>query len=155
VAAQGTGGGTPTPGAYVITISNMSFSPLDLHVPPGATVEVVNKDGIDHSVTSEATPGSYTPGAPSGLAPFDTGVFATGQKTFTLPSSATAGTAIPYYCSVHRQTMATPNGMITVDPGAQATSSTTPSTPPPSITSMPTSMPTPAPAPAPISGPGY
>lgn len=123
VTAQSTGGGTPS--SYVITISNLTYSPLDLHVPPGATVTVVNKDGMDHSVTSEATSGSYTPGAPSGVAPFDTGAFSSGQKTFTIPANTPAGTVIPYYCSVHRQTMATPNGTITVDPAAQGTSSTT------------------------------
>ncbi len=141
VTAQSTGGGTPAAGAYVITISNLAYSPLDLHVPAGATVTVVNKDGMDHSVTSEATSGSYTPGAPSGVAPFDTGAFSSGQKTFTLPANTPAGTVIPYYCSVHRQTMATPNGTITVDPAAQATAGTT------SSTSTPTA--------APVSMPGY
>ncbi len=130
VSGQSTGaGGTQTASGFLITISNMSFSPLDLRVPPGATVTVVNKDGMDHSVTSEASVGSYTPGAPSGVTPFDTGVFASGQRTFTIPASVAAGTVIPYYCTVHRQAMTTPNGTITVDPSAQpATTASTPST---------------------------
>ncbi len=152
VTAQSTGtGSTQGASGFFITISNMSFSPLDLRVPPGATVTVVNKDGMDHSVTSEATVGSYTPGAPSGVTPFDTGAFASGQRTFTIPASVAAGTVIPYYCSVHRQAMNTPNGTITIDPSAQPTTTSAPST----TTSTPTTtMPMPTPTPAPGSG-GY
>ncbi len=158
VASQSTGGsvpatmpvGTTAPGAttqtsgFLITISNMSFSPLALRAPAGATVTVENKDAIPHSVTSEATSGSYTPGAPNGLTPFDTGVFSSGQKTITVPANASPGTVIPYYCTVHRQTMNTPNGTITVDPNARPTASATTSTTTTSTpsTSMPT-MPTP------------
>ena len=61
----------------------MSFSPLDLAVPPGATVTVVTPD-MEHSVTSEAAPEQYTPGAVAGIS-FDTGVFI-GQKSFTIPA---------------------------------------------------------------------
>ncbi len=116
VATTGTDGGTGAAG-YVITISNLRFSPLNLAVPPGATVTVVNQDGMGHSVTSEATPGSFTRGSVGGVS-FDTGEF-TGQKTFTVPSSAAAGTVVPYYCIVHTSTMATPNGTITIDPNAK------------------------------------
>lgn len=125
----GTVSSTSTPTGFVITISNMSFSPLDLAVPAGATVTVVNDDGMPHSVTSEASPGSYTPGAPSGLTPFDTGQFSSGQRTFTVPANATAGTVIPFYCSNHKQAMATPNGSITIDPNAKPNSATTTTTP--------------------------
>lgn len=110
----------PTGQGFFITISGMSFSPLDLHVPAGATVTVVNQDGATaHSVTSEARPGAFTPGAVSGVS-FDTGSFA-GTKTFTLPASAPSGTVIPYFCTVHGSTMATPNGAITIDPAAAPT----------------------------------
>lgn len=104
---------------FFITISNLSYSPLNLHVPPGATVTVLNQDGMPHSVTSEATQNAFTPGSVSGVS-FDTGPF-TGTKTFSIPAAATGGTVIPYYCTVHRGTMATPNGAITVDPSAVAT----------------------------------
>lgn len=98
------------PGFY-ISISGMSFSPLDLPVPPGATVTVVNP-AMEHSVTSETTAGAFTLGAVNGVS-FDTGVFI-GQKSFTIPSSATEGTVIPYFCRNHLGTMTTPTGTITI-----------------------------------------
>jgi plastocyanin len=104
---------------FFITISGYTFSPLDLRVPPGATVTVLNDDGMPHSVTSEARPSAFTPGSVSGIS-FDTGQF-TGTKTFAVASTATAGTVIPYYCTVHTSTMVTPNGTITIDPSASAT----------------------------------
>ncbi len=122
---SGTSGGGVTSGApgFTITIQGMAFSPLELSVPPGQTVTVVNMDAVPHSVTSEATPGAYTPGAVGGVQ-FDTGVF-TGQRTFTIPANAPNGTVIPYYCMVHRGAMATPNGTIKIDTSAQPTGSTT------------------------------
>jgi plastocyanin len=104
---------------FFITISNMSFAPLDLHAPPGATVTVLDRDGIAHSVTSEASPNAFTRGSVGGVS-FDTGQF-TGTKTFALPSTASSGTVIPYYCTVHAGTMTTPNGTITIDPAALPT----------------------------------
>ncbi len=104
---------------FFITISGMAFSPLNLHVPPGATVTVLNQDGILHSVTSESSPNAFTPGSVGGVS-FDTGQF-TGTKTFTIPGTAASGTVIPYFCTFHRNTMATPNGSITIDPSAVAT----------------------------------
>ncbi len=105
------------PAGFYITISGMAFSPTNLAVPPGATVTVLNRDSIAHTVTSEATSGAYTPGSVGGVS-FDTGQF-TGQKSFTIPSTATEGTVIPYYCKVHTSTMATPNGTITIQASAQ------------------------------------
>jgi plastocyanin len=132
VVAAGCGGSSssgspaPAPTGFVITISGMAFSPVDLHVPPGQTVTVVNRDGMDHSVTSEAAPNAFTPGAASGVQ-FDTGPF-TGQRTFTIPANAPEKATIPYYCTVHRGTMATPNGTITIDSSAaQAPAAPTPS----------------------------
>ena len=107
---------TPLGPGYFITISGMSFSPLDLHVPPGGTVTVINRDSMPHSVTSETAANAFTPGAVAGVS-FDTGEFA-GQKSFTIPTTAAEGTVIPYYCTLHRQTMVTPNGTITVDKSA-------------------------------------
>lgn len=126
VAAAGCGSSSsssPAPApqgpGFFITISNLAFSPLDLHVPPGATVTVVNRDAMTHSVTSEAHASDFTPGSVGGVA-FDTGAF-TGTRTFTIPSGAAANTVVPYYCTVHRGTMATPNGTLTIDPTATAT----------------------------------
>ena len=109
----------PPQSGFTISISNFSFSPLDLHVPPGATVTVVNHDAMVHSVTSEATPNAFTPGAVSGVS-FDTGQF-TGTRTFTIPANAPAGAVVPYFCTSHRGTMTTPNGSITIDPNAAST----------------------------------
>lgn len=115
----GGGGGGVTGGStgFFITIHGMAFSPLQLAVPPGATVTVVNQDGIPHSVTSEATNDAVTPGAVNGVQ-FDTGQFTT-QQTFTIPANAPQGAVVPYYCTVHRSAMATPNGSIRIDSSAQ------------------------------------
>ena len=114
-------GAAPAPSGpgFFITISNLSYSPLDLHVPPGGTVTVINQDAMPHSVTSEATPGAFTHGSVDGIS-FDTGSFS-GTRSFTIPPSAASGTVIPFFCTVHTSTMSTPNGAITVDPGAAPT----------------------------------
>lgn len=118
--AAGCGGSSSTstnlPPGYYITISGLAFSPLDLSVPPGATVTVINRDGMDHSVTSEAAPSAFTPGAVAGVS-FDTGLFL-GQKSFTIPSSAAEGTVIHYFCRSHLGAMATPNGTVTIHASA-------------------------------------
>jgi plastocyanin len=116
----------------------MAFSPLNLHVPAGATVSVVNMDGVQHSVTSETAPNMFTPGSVGGVQ-FDTGLFL-GTHSFSIPANAATGTAVPYYCKNHTNTMVTPTGTITIDPSAAGTTPA-PATPP-------------APAPAP-SMPGY
>ncbi len=113
------GGGTVNGGApgFYITIKNLAFSPSELSVPPGQTVTVVNQDAMPHSVTSEATQGAFTLGSVGGVQ-FDTGAF-TGQATFTIPANAANGTSIPYFCTVHKSGMATPNATIKVDDSAQ------------------------------------
>lgn len=108
---------TSLPPGFYIRISNLTFTPLDLAVPPGATVTVINDDPMPHSVTSESTSGTYTPGAVSGIS-FDTAPF-TGSATFTIPQNAADGTVIPYFCTVHRGSMNTPNGTLTVSASAQ------------------------------------
>jgi plastocyanin len=110
---------SPTPSGPTITISNLAFSPLDLHVPAGATVTVVNRDAMLHSVTSEASANAFTRGSVGGIA-FDTGQFA-GTRTFSIPANAASGTVVPYYCTAHLGAMATPNGTITIDPSASTT----------------------------------
>ena len=113
------GGGSVSglgPGFY-ITIQGMAFAPSELAVPPGETVTVLNQDAMQHSVTSEAAAGDFTPGSVGGVQ-FDTGQF-TGRRSFTIPANAPDGTVIPYYCSVHKGAMATPNATIRVDDTAQ------------------------------------
>jgi plastocyanin len=122
LACGGSNGSAPAPSqtspGFLITISGMSFSPLDLHVPPGATVTVVNQDSEVHSVTSAASPNTFVAGAVSGVS-FDTGLF-TGTATFTIPAGAPDGTVIPFFCRSHLATMSTPNGTLTVDAAAAA-----------------------------------
>ncbi len=124
IAASCGGSSSPAPSSsasgFFITIFNMSFSPLNLHAPPGATVTVINDDGIDHSVTSEASANAFTFGSVAGIS-FNTGPF-TGTKSFTLPSNAPNGSVIPYFCTVHKSMMNTPNGSITIDSSAVPTS---------------------------------
>jgi plastocyanin len=147
MAVAGCGGGTtyggsaapaPTPAApttgATITISGMAFSPLDLHVPAGGTVTVVNRDGVQHSVTSETAANMFTPGSVGGVQ-FDTGLFV-GTHTFSIPANAATGTVVPYYCRNHLNTMVTPTGTITIDPSATTTTSApapAPSMPAPSM----------------------
>jgi plastocyanin len=120
------GGSSSTPAAsappsgFFITISGMSFSPLDLHAPAGATITVINRDAEDHSVTSEASPNAFTPAPASGVS-FDTGAFI-GTRQFTLPPNAPNGAVVPYFCTVHKAVMVTPNGSITIDASAMASS---------------------------------
>jgi plastocyanin len=113
----------------------MAFSPLNLHVPAGATVSVVNKDGIQHSVTSETAANMFTPGSVGGIQ-FDTGLF-TSTASFTIPANAATGTVVPYYCKNHTNTMATPTGTITIDPSAAGTTTPAPAAPPAPAPSMP------------------
>lgn len=92
--------------AATISIQNMTFSPVNLTVSPGATVTVNNIDSMPHSVTSQAGRGQFVAGAVSGIS-FDTGIIAPGASAmFTIPASAVPGTIIPYFCRVHLSAMA-------------------------------------------------
>jgi plastocyanin len=106
--ARGMGGDG---GGAQIVIQNFTFSPAQLEVAPGDTVEVQNLDSMPHSVTSQSAPGTFTPGAVEGVS-FDTGPFS-GSASFTIPASARHGMTIPYFCTVHRSAMAN-SGSITI-----------------------------------------
>jgi hypothetical protein len=84
--------GTPT--GFAILIARLSYYPLNFSVRPGATIVVLNDDGMLHSLTSEASVGAYTPGSVNGIA-FDTGAFASGTRAIQIPANAAAGTVIP------------------------------------------------------------
>jgi hypothetical protein len=99
------------PPGYYISIAGMSFSPLNLEAPTGATITVLN--AMAHSVTQQAAAGAFVPGAPAGTTAFDTGLF-TGTKTFVLPAGLADGTVLHYYCTSHTSLMTTPNGTITI-----------------------------------------
>jgi plastocyanin len=101
---SGGGSGVDAAVAYVITISNFTFSPDNLDVPAGGTVTVRNNDTVPHSATSETVEASFVPGAAGGVS-FDTGVFASGERTFTIPATAAPGTVVPYFCTVHTSAM--------------------------------------------------
>ena len=103
----------------------------------------VQTDGTEHSVTSQAAAGSFTPGSVAGVS-FDTGIFA-GMATFTIPASAPVGTVVPYYCRVHTSMMTDATRIqLTIGAAARSTpampSSATPSTPASPPSNMP-SMP--------------
>lgn len=127
----GTPGSTPAANpssSFVITIQGLAFSPLRLEVTPGSTVTVRNLDNMPHSVTSESTPGTFRAGAANGVS-FDTGQFSSGERTFTIPANAAVGTTIPYFCTSHLQTMATPNGEIAIVATPASTGGTPTTTP--------------------------
>ncbi len=113
-ACGGSSSGTSYPPGYYITLGPMSFSPANLAAPSGATVTVVNNSGYTHSVTQEAAAGDYVLGAPTGMTPFDTGLFGSGTKTFTLPTGLADGTVLYYFCRNHMGAMTPPNGTITI-----------------------------------------
>jgi plastocyanin len=121
----GATGGSST--AFTLTIQGLAFSPENLTVPPGATVQVVNMDGVTpHSVTSQSVVGAYVMGSVGGVS-FDTGLF-TGTRSFTIPASAAMGTVIPYFCRNHQSMMLNATKVhITI--GTATTTPTTPSTP--------------------------
>jgi plastocyanin len=108
-----------TPGFYVVISAGMHLPTTTLQAPPGATVTVLNRDSLPHTVTSEATDNAFTPGAVGGIS-FDTGtVEGGGFATFKLPASAAQGTVVPYYCAIHKSAMIPPNGSITINTAAQ------------------------------------
>ncbi len=98
---------------FLIVISSLSYIRQDLTVPPGATIVVLNEDPMPHSVTSEASADAFTPGAVAGVS-FDASVPSNSQTSFEIPSTAPVGTVVPFYCSVHKNAMHTPNGSITI-----------------------------------------
>ncbi len=114
LAACGSPSSTANSGnTFLIFISSLSYIPQNLTVPPGATIVVLNEDPMPHSVTSEASADAFTPGAVAGVS-FDASVPSNAQTSFEIPSTAPVGTVVPFYCSVHRNAMNTPNGSITI-----------------------------------------
>ncbi len=122
ILATGCGSASPTgspPPGYTVTISTLAFSPANLAVPAGATVTVVNRDSMPHSVTEEATAGAFTLGGPTGTTPFDTGLFV-GTATFVVPT-APEGPVLPYYCKSHTTLMIPANPTLTITAAAPPT----------------------------------
>jgi plastocyanin len=73
------------PGANEVLIQGMAFSPSSITVSSGTTITWTNKDGMDHSVTSNTSIFDSGPISNNG----------TYSHTFN-----TAGT-FPYHCMVH------------------------------------------------------
>jgi plastocyanin len=111
-APAGTAAPEPAPSPTLV-IADLTFTPAILEVVPGATVRVENRDAFPHSVTSESARGAFAPGAVANVQ-FDTGVFGVGARTFTVPPEAQPGTVIPFYCSVHKGSMRTPDGELRI-----------------------------------------
>jgi plastocyanin len=97
-------GGSSSSGPTAITISGMTFSPTAFTVVQGGTVTVKNTSALDHTFTSEAAENAYTPGAPTGVVPFDEAVPANGEVNITIPASTPVGN-IWFYCKVHTTMM--------------------------------------------------
>ncbi len=86
------GKGTAGTATDTVTITNFMFSPMTATVAPGATVKVVNKDAVTHTLSAMG-------------GQFDTGDIGPQQtKTFTAPT--TPGT-YHYICNIHQYMMGT------------------------------------------------
>jgi plastocyanin len=89
VSASGTEAptGSSVAGASAATITIEGFSFGDpVTVSPGAQITVVNKDSVQHTVTSDIA------------GPFKTYIKGNSQETFTAP---TAPGSYPFHCSAH------------------------------------------------------
>ncbi|MEZ4870182.1 MAG: plastocyanin/azurin family copper-binding protein [Caldilineaceae bacterium] len=75
-----------------VNVSMFTFQPARIEVPVGATVVWINRDAIDHTVTSGA------PNAPTAL--FDSGFFDQGEQ-FAVTFERTG--EFPYFCRRHPQ----------------------------------------------------
>jgi plastocyanin len=101
----GTGGAQQT-----IEINGFLFAPVTLSAKPGEVIKVVNNDTSTHTVTSESAPNAFDDNGD-----FDTNDLNGGQEgSITIPSDATVGVDLFYYCDVHKSDMDTPNGTIHV-----------------------------------------
>ena len=126
--SNGGGGGGGGSGGTVLSISNLTFSPLDFTVDAGTQVTIKNNDGLEHDVSRQTADNTFTPGTVAGVSfmalvpaasggsggPYGGSGGTPGTTSFTIPAGTPSGTVIPYYCNIHKNTMATPNGHITV-----------------------------------------
>ena len=79
-----------TPGINEIFLQGMAFSPVNKTVSIGTTLKWINKDGVNHTVTSGV------PGSPNGI--FGSGNFGkNGEFSFTFNQAGT----FKYYCNIH------------------------------------------------------
>ncbi len=112
---SGGGGGTDGGVTQTVTIKGFADSPVNLSAPSPSTITWQNQDSVVHTATSQATAGSYQPGAATGGFRFDTGSIAPGASaTIAVPAGLASGTVQPYFCSIHKGAMMTPNPTITI-----------------------------------------
>lgn len=85
-----------------IAIQGLSFNPARITVAPGTTIHWVNRDNVDHDVTSgESITGRKARSAARTKFPdgrFASGLFGQGQ-TFTVSFDKPG--KYPYFCSIH------------------------------------------------------
>ena len=96
-----------------VTVEGIAFLPRELTVEVGDTVEWVNKDEVDHTVTSGEAGEQGVPGVDEGTPPEPDGLFDDELKRAGSTSSFTfdePGTFI-YFCRVH----ASMTGVVTVE----------------------------------------
>jgi plastocyanin len=80
------GDGSKGPGANEIFIQNMAFNPGTITVTVNTTITWTNKDGIDHTVTSNTAD------------LFDSGIIkSNGTYSYTFTSTGTYS----YHCTIH------------------------------------------------------
>jgi plastocyanin len=109
-----TGGGGTTGGTggvqQTITIDSFIFSPVTLSAKPGEVIKVVNNDTTTHTVTSESALNAFDDNGD-----FDSNDLNGGQEgSIVIPSDATVGGSLFFYCEIHKADMDTPNGTITI-----------------------------------------
>ena len=103
----------PRPEKKVVTIEGIAFEPGELTVQVGETVEWLNKDEVDHTVTSGDPGEQGVPGVDKGTPPEPDGYFdeplkrAGAMTSFTFDERGT----FDYFCRVH----ASMTGVITVE----------------------------------------
>ncbi len=94
-----------------IIIDSMTFIPTEISASAGETILVINDDDTTHTITSESAQNAF-----DNSGDFDTGFIVSGEATtFDVPSTAQPGDTFFWYCDLHEASMATPNGVITVE----------------------------------------
>lgn len=106
--------GTTGGGSVTFTIGSNKTWPAAVTVPVNGTLHVVNNDSVPHTVTSEATAGAFTKGAPAGVTAFDTNTINAGASADVTIHGGAAGTQIPVYCAIHTSMMSPANPVITL-----------------------------------------
>ena len=95
------GGGGCTPTATQVCMVSSTFSPLNRTVTHPATIQWINGDGYDHTVTSD----------PGSTETYNTTVAGGGTFSFTFNNAGT----YTYHCTIHGAPGTRMHGTITVN----------------------------------------